>query len=424
MPRIWKAAVSCNSCGYPNDNDHHFCQRCGKKRESSPQLHKPVRVNIESNRVENRLISLKAKKAEKPYQRHKSSLQSQLESYLFSLPIPKSIATASPSDVTHFLAWRDKFGKTLVHKDNCRVTSSKQPRACECQKGLAAGTIDNNIAKLRSIFRENGRGSYWNDDLRVGNPASHLSVREYYLMVLEEQALYRTFPSQAVPIFLDKVNSLCRYLRSQLKEKQKNPTAVYILARDLAFFSIDFYSGDRGSDLGRVKSVDILSLPDNEGYIFNQRFGKTLRGNGSNVFAIKKVENSPSCPVSNLRCYLTLTKKMSINLESGYLFRATDHRGYISEAPFVGSTVANRLKKHLDDAGLSDGETMHSFRSGCSITLAALGSQYADIARHVGWKSMKTALYYTQFEKVCSQNDVSSLLSNSTAAAEQAGKEF
>ncbi len=100
---------------------------------------------------------------------------------------------------------------------------------------------------------------------------------------------------------------------------------------------------------------------------------------------------------------------MSVSLDTGYLFRATHHRGYILETPFVGSTVVNRLKKHLNDAGISEGETMHSFCSGCSITLAALGSQYEDIARHVGWRSIKTALHYTQFEKVCSQNDVSSL---------------
>ena len=118
------------------------------------------------------------------------------------------------------------------------------------------------------------------------------------------------------------------------------------------------------------------------------------------------------------------TSPLSVSLESGYRFRATDHRGYISEAPFAGSTVANRLKKHLNDAGICDGKTMHSFRRGCSITLAALGSQYADMARHVGWKSIKTALHYTQFEKVCSQNGVSSLLSNSTTAAEQAGQNF
>ena len=53
---------------------------------------------------------------------------------------------------------------------------------------LAAGTIDNNIGKLKTIFKELHRGSHWNDDLNVGNPAAHPTVKKYLLMVLEQQA--------------------------------------------------------------------------------------------------------------------------------------------------------------------------------------------------------------------------------------------
>ena len=45
---------------------------------------------------------------------------------------------------------------------------------------------------------------------------------------------------------------------------------------------------------------------------------------------------------------------------------------------------------------------MHSFRSGCSITLSFLGVPYDQVAKHVGWKSI---------DKVMSTNDVSSLIS-------------
>ena len=56
---------------------------------------------------------------------------------------------------------------------------------------------------------------------------------------------------------------------------------------------------------------------------------------------------------------------------------------------------------------------MHSFRSGCSITLSILGVPYDQVAKYVGWKSIDMAQYYTQFDKVMSTNDVSSLISAS-----------
>ena len=98
------------------------------------------------------------------------------------------------------------------------------------------GTIDNNIGKLRSIFRENGRGSTWNEDLHLGNLAAHLSVTEYHRAVLEEQMMARAFPVQATSLFLDKLRSLCSYLRDLAIDPSLKPSTRYIVVRDLAFF--------------------------------------------------------------------------------------------------------------------------------------------------------------------------------------------
>ena len=130
---------------------------------------------------------------------------------------------------------------------------------------------------------------------------------------------------------------------------------------------------DRGSDLGRVKSSDVLALNDGKGYLINQVFGKTLRSNSRNVFGVKPVSNSPYCPVKNLSFYLSLVNMMSIDLKVGYLFRVLDYRNNVVDVLFVGSAVENRLKKYLKKFSLDNGETMHSFRSGCSIFLSLLG---------------------------------------------------
>ena len=186
----------------------------------------------------------------------------------------------------------------MVHLANCTRLLEKNDnhsQAWNCPRNLAAGTVDNNIGKLRSIFKENGRGSYSNGDFQTGNPASHYSVKRYQTLVLEEQVVARNFPSQAVPIFLDKLSKLCSYLRDLTIAPHKKPSGRYILVRDLAFFSVDFFSGDRASDLGRVKSSDVLTPPDGKGVLIHQVFGKTLRGNGANVFGLKQIPKSIYC---------------------------------------------------------------------------------------------------------------------------------
>ena len=60
---------------------------------------------------------------------------------------------------------------------------------------------------------------------------------------------------------------------------------------------------------------------------------------------------------------------------------------------------------------MDEGETAHSFRSGCAITLALSGSALADVMSHVGWERSHTASYYMQLEKVLRYDSASALLS-------------
>ena len=122
---------------------------------------------------------------------------------------------------------------------------------------------------------------------------------------------------------------------------------------------------------------------------------------------------------------------MSIDLKVGYLFRTTNRQGNISDSPFIGSAAANRLQKYLKELNIAEGETMHSFRRGCSITLAALGISYEDIARHVGWRSVETAAYYCQCNSIVGTDSTSDILANrmakmanTTENHERSGKEL
>ena len=152
---------------------------------------------------------------------------------------------------------------------------------------------------MRSIFIEAGRSGEWNDLLGVGNPAAHHQVK----LVSEEQADARVVPKQASPIFVDKLSKLCSYLRNLVFAKDATSIQRFMYARDLAFFCVDFYAGDRASDLGRVYTKETF-FEDGNVIWFRHTFGKTLRGGGDalnvNRFPISRCQDPVICPVSNL----------------------------------------------------------------------------------------------------------------------------
>ena len=159
-----------------------IAKKCGHRRTPVSSLAQPLLVEIDSKRISDRMAHLQHYRSEKPYQRQKSAMQKQLESFLWSSPNKKTLSSASPNDIVSFPFWRDKFGKTKLHRNSCQSKNELGGSIllCSCPKVLAAGKIDNNIGKLRALFKEHGRGVTWNDDLNVGNPAAHRSVKEYH----------------------------------------------------------------------------------------------------------------------------------------------------------------------------------------------------------------------------------------------------
>ena len=120
-----------------------------------------------------------------------------------------------------------------------------------------------------------------------------------------------------------------------------SPRSLYLLSRDLCFFS-----GNRSSDLGSVLSREVLFFPQSSGILFNHTIGKTLRGDSINTFAVKRCNNQVVCLVRNFEHYLSISKLLRIDLSKGYLFRATKGNSVLKD-PFMGSAVHNRLKMYL-----------------------------------------------------------------------------
>ena len=123
----------------------------------------------------------------------------------------------------------------------------------------------------------------------------------------------------------------------------------------------------------------MLFFPDRYGILFIHTFGKTLRGDSRNAFAVRRCAALDVCPVVNFERYIAICKLLDIKLGDGYLFRSTKGNSVLNE-PFAGSAVHSRLKVYLKEAGVDEGETPHSARSGCSITLTLLGVSKESIA--------------------------------------------
>ena len=130
----------------------------------------------------------------------------------------RDISCAIPEDVVSFLIWKDSFGKTRIHRDECRLFGSKREGDCTCPKRLAFGTVDSLIGKLRSIFSAAGRGGDDSSLPGYGNPAASKLVKEYLAVVRIEQLESRVLPSQADPFFISDLAAVAAHIGSRVNK--------------------------------------------------------------------------------------------------------------------------------------------------------------------------------------------------------------
>ena len=145
-----------------------------------------------------------------------------------------------------------------------------------------------------------------------------------------------------------------------------------MIARDQAYFKLAFFSGDRPGDLGQIKVPEILRFPNDDGFLFNHTWGKTLT-----AFGVRRNAQAEICPIRGIERYMEVTRDIRVDLRCGYLFRSVTPDLGIKDAPFISSAAESRLKGYLKEMNADNGDTIHSFRSGCAITLALTGADLA-----------------------------------------------
>ena len=412
MAKLFIASVRCPICQHANDFNFRFCQQCGYNRKIT-QGPGPGSVQVELDDIDARIKQLFHFDKATSYSKQKDSLQKELEQFLYSLPGHVTLATVTPRDLCRFLVYKDKNGKTQVHRMGCEFLGQKGKHSCDCPMRLSYKTVDSYIGKLRAIFHANGRNGEWDKRLGLGNPASDKQIKDYLRLVTAEQLQARVTPKQATPFFVDKLTRLAEHLQRSLVSVENN-IERFIIARDQAYLKTVFFSGDRPGDLGQVKTAEILRFPNDDGFLFNHIWGKTLRDGDQNVFGIRRNPQTIICPIRGIEVYMDIARQIGIDLTKGYLFRPTTSDKGVRDAPFTSATAEARLKFYLKDMKADEGETLHGFRSGCAITLALTGADLSEIMEHVGWSRRHTALYYLQLAKVLNPSGASARLAEST----------
>lgn len=416
MSRIWRPAKVCPHCHYPNDDCAIFCQQCGVAQThiGATTAFSLAQSKLDIQAIDNRIQELQSARILSQYGRQKSQLEVELQGFLKALNPQQTVFSCQPKDVVRFLVWKDRNGRTKVHMKDCKFLGSKNKGPCDCPSRLSAGTVDSTVGKLRSIFNALDRSGDYDVRSGGGNPAAHFLVKQYLKSVQAEQAQARISPRQATPIFFDKFHKIVLHVRELISNPAATAIDKYIYARDLAFFTLEFVTGQRASDLGRLKTMDILQDLEGKNLLINQRIGKSLRDGIARPIPVRPSRNPAICPIENLKFYRALCTAMRISLGTGFLFRTTIKHTSVSSSPFLAPAAQARLVTYLKSLGLYTNETIHGFRGGTAILLGLLGASKADIAGHIGWHSTDMVDHYTQADKVLALVNTSDKLSGST----------
>lgn len=187
VPRLFVPAVACPKCSYPNVKNFRFCQRCGYNRqEQKGETAKGLKALVNGDEILRRKAILADRATSTPYAKQTCALEIEI-CFLGQSQPPSDLIAATPDDIINFLIWKDKFGKTVVHRDGCHNFGHKKKSSCLCPKRLAFTTVDTPIGKLRSIFNRLGRNLEDASLPGYGNPAADVNVKKYLTLIREEQ---------------------------------------------------------------------------------------------------------------------------------------------------------------------------------------------------------------------------------------------
>ena len=345
------------------------------------------------------------------YEVQKSRLSEDFSVFLAAhaaLPPPHGTASspdsAVPEDIGKFLYWRDSRGRTQIHNPQCDFLGQPGRHACGCPVGLAAGTIDSMIGKLRAFFNSRGQVNAYSPSDARSNPCDSTFVKSWLKSAYKEQRIARITPTQAPPIFSTHLRLLSVEISRRISSLP--PSAPFFpekfcLLRDRCFFLIQWFAGDRAGDLGNAVGKEVVR--HNTGaLLLKHTIGKTIRQSGSQILIVPHIpEDSLICPVKAFDDYSSACLQHGIDLRMGFLFPPLrqPRRDGIKDVPFSSSNATKRIRLYLPEEILPH-VSAHGARAGCAATLLLLGASKEETMDHCRWASDRVFRKYHQLLKV------------------------
>lgn len=114
----------------------------------------------------------------------------------------------------------------------------------------------------------------------------------------------------------------------------------------------------------------------------------------------------------HLNEYARFIQEHKICCLDGFIFRVRDNSSReIVNKPVSSGSMADRLKIHLSAINLYDGETAHSGRRGCTMTLKMPGFADGTINQHLGWGGDDMLRHYAGITHLSAPGNVAETLS-------------
>ncbi len=189
------------------------------------------------------------------------------------------------------------------------------------------------------------------------------------------------------------------------------PTERFLLLRDQAFLKLLFFTGGRAGDLVSLLSQELRRLPEDQGFVFRLTCGKTFSTDKPHTFTVLPCPDRDLCPVLGLASYMTAAQQYSICLSPGYLFRLVDRSRGVLDTPLTYDAIYVRLRRYLSRLGIYQGETPHSLRGGCAVTMAWSGAARSadDLMSLVGWRSAVMPRRYSRVNRLVDSSSAARL---------------
>ena len=102
-----------------------------------------------------------------------------------------------------------------------------------------------------------------------------------------EQLEARIVPTQADPFFISDAAAIAAFIGKRVNESDLSANQPFKLIRDQAFLKTLFFA-KTASDLGKVKTQELLHFPRREDLLFNHVLTKSPRDGTSNLFSLKR----------------------------------------------------------------------------------------------------------------------------------------